>query len=205
MDKPNNYKHGYGGKEKLYSVWSNMKNRCNNPRCKDYKYYGERGIKVCEEWNEYMNFRNWAYQNGYKEGVGLSIDRIDHNGPYTPDNCRWANRKIQANNMSSNHLITIDGETKTLTEWAESYGLKPRVVEARIQSYGWDVIEALTTPANAHRSWVVVNGEPMLLAECARKYHMCYATLYNRTHTYGMSIEDAISKPINFRYGVNKR
>lgn len=95
-----NTKHGgapHRGYEKLYNVWLRMKGRCNNPKATNYKYYGGRGITVCDEWkNSYAAFREWALANGYKDG--LSIDRIDVNGNYTPDNCRWITMAEQQKN-----------------------------------------------------------------------------------------------------------
>ena len=88
--------HGKSNKERLYQTWKNMRQRCNNPNRSDYKRYGGRGITICDEWNDYNTFRDWALSNGYADN--LSIDRIDVNGNYEPSNCRWVDAKIQANN-----------------------------------------------------------------------------------------------------------
>ena len=98
-------KHGACGDhstiDRLYKVWISMRNRCLNERCKDYKYYGGRGITICAEWNDYINFKEWAMANGYdpnaKRGQ-CTIDRIDVNGNYCPENCRWVSMKIQNQN-----------------------------------------------------------------------------------------------------------
>lgn len=103
-------------KSKLYGVWNSMKNRCYNPNVTRYKNYGGRGIKVCDEWaSSFSCFSKWAFESGYKEG--LTIDRIDANGNYTPQNCRWVDIKSQQSNRTNNLLIEIDGETHTITEW----------------------------------------------------------------------------------------
>ena len=97
-------KHG-GRNSKLYRIWSNMKDRCNNPDCKVYSDYGGRGIKVCKEWiDDFSAFQKWALANGYKEG--LTIDRKDNDKGYSPDNCRWTDRKIQGNNKRNCRYIT---------------------------------------------------------------------------------------------------
>ena len=137
-------KHGFANKERLYETWQNMKRRCNNPRNKRYKQYGARGIKVCAEWeHDYVAFRNWAMSNGYADD--LTIDRIDVDKGYSPDNCRWVGAKIQANNMTRNRFITFRGKTMTLSQWAEELGLSYGVINHRIQR-GWDMDRIANTP-----------------------------------------------------------
>lgn len=115
-----NYKHGEKG-TKLYRVWEQMRGRCQNKNNKNYKNYGGRGVSVCDEWMEYTNFQKWAHENGYKEN--LSIDRIDNDGGYNPNNCRWATVKEQNNNQRNTIRIEYKGEVKTLHEWCESLNL----------------------------------------------------------------------------------
>lgn len=129
---------------KLYYRWTLIKQRCNNPNNKRYKDYGGRGITICNEWNnDFYSFRDWAISNGYEEN--LTIDRIDNNKGYSPDNCRWVTNKQQANNKRTNRYITIDGITKTMKQWADEYNIDYHTVQNRI-FHGWDEIEAIITP-----------------------------------------------------------
>lgn len=117
-------------RSRLYRVWIGMKGRCNNCKNKAYSYYGGRGIKVCQDWDEsYALFRDWALANGYQEN--LTIDRIDVNGNYCPENCRWVSMKVQMNNTRANRRITLNGETKTMAEWSESTGLSYETIRNR--------------------------------------------------------------------------
>lgn len=115
-------KHGKSN-TRLYRIWSNMKDRCYNPNCRNYKHYGGRGIVMCDEWrHDFSAFYEWSMATGYDETAPrgqFTIERNDNNGPYSPDNCRWATIKEQENNKRSNRLVTINGVTKTLSQWCE--------------------------------------------------------------------------------------
>lgn len=121
-----------------------MKRRCYNPEEKFYKDYGGRGIKVCDEWMDkkegHSNFQKWAVENGWEEG--RSIDRIDVNGNYEPNNCRWATPEEQANNRRNNNYVTINGVTKTTSEWSRQIGISQNAFTGRINS-GWTGEELL--------------------------------------------------------------
>lgn len=117
---------------RIYSIWCNMKARCYNKNHEHYKYYGERGIKLCDEWrNNFQTFYDWAIKNGYKDN--LTIDRINVDGDYEPSNCRWANMKQQARNTRHNRYITIDGKTRCLSEWCEILSVSRHTVYSRLR------------------------------------------------------------------------
>lgn len=134
---------------RLYAVWNSMKQRCGNPKNKGYKNYGGKGIKVCGKWaNSFVEFYNWAIENGYNEnlsGNDCTIDRININGDYEPNNCRWVDKKIQANNKSNNHFITYRGETGTVAQWEEKLGIDSRALYQRLK-LGWSVDKTIETP-----------------------------------------------------------
>lgn len=136
----NNYKHGGYG-TRLYHIWCGMKKRCYDCTDKDYKNYGERGIKICNEWlDDFEIFQKWALNNGYQED--LTIDRINVNGNYEPSNCRWATTIEQSNNKRNNKLITIANRTMTMTMWAKERNINKNTVQSRLRS-GWTELEAL--------------------------------------------------------------
>lgn len=146
-----NEKHGLAG-SRIYKIYKGMKRRCKSKSYCDYKDYGGRGIKLCAEWDGEHgaeNFVKWSLENGYNDN--LSIDRIDVNGDYSPNNCRWANMKTQANNKRSNHVLEYNGERHTLTEWSEITGLSVGTIEARLRLLGWSIEKALTTPCRRHK------------------------------------------------------
>ena len=140
-----------GSNSSLYVTWVDMKRRCHKETDPAYKNYGQRGISVCEEWlDSFVSFRNWANDNGYR--TDLTLERINNNGGYCPDNCKWVTMKEQSNNRRNNINIAFNGQTKTLKQWSESIGLSYNTLWQRWKA-GWDVPALLQTPQR-----VVVNG-----------------------------------------------
>lgn len=136
--------HGKG--TRLYSIWKAMKTRCFNPNFASYMRYGGRGISVCKEWaDDFPTFREWALANGYSDD--LTLDRIDTNKGYSPDNCRWASYTEQANNTRRNIKITVNGETGTVAEICRKYSVNHFLVYDRITRLGWEPEKAIFTPA----------------------------------------------------------
>ena len=138
-----NFSTHHESETRLYGIWCNMRKRCNNPNDSAYPRYGGRGITVCDEWNEYENFRDWANTNGYDNT--LTIDRINNDEGYNPNNCRWVDYKTQANNTRNNVNITIDSETHTISQWSDITGVPAYEIAFRIR-HGWDEIDAVMTP-----------------------------------------------------------
>ena len=122
-------KHGYDG-TKIYRLWSHMKERCYSEKHKSFNHYGGRGITVCDEWLEAKNFIDWAFKNGYEEG--LTLDRIDVNGNYEPSNCRFITNKEQQRNKRNSRFLEIEGQVKTVSEWAEICGLDRHTILFRM-------------------------------------------------------------------------
>lgn len=137
-----NKKKHYHGKThtRLYGIWRQMNQRCFNQKNAQYKYYGLKGVKVCDEWLNFENFYNWSINNNYSDN--LTIDRINFNGDYCPENCRWVTMKEQGNNKSTNRIIVINNEQMTLTQCAEKYGVNPITLQIRL-SRGWSIEKAI--------------------------------------------------------------
>lgn len=206
---------------RLFTIWVNMRDRCNNPKNKRYDRYGGRGISVCNEWNNnYEPFRDWSRENGYDENAKYgecTLDRIDVNGNYEPSNCRWTDIKTQQRNRTDNRIYEIDGRIKSLAEWCEDFNTSYSMVENRIRR-GWDVKKALETSSGGiganrttfheefrkkeverkyhiTRRFVEVDGEILSLKRACIKLGLPYQAVYLRITRYGMSIEEAINKP----------
>ena len=130
-----------------YSIWRGMKTRCTNPRAANFHWYGGRGITVCDSW---LNSFDEFYRDMGRCQPGESIDRIDNDGMYSPENCRWTNHKTQVSNKRNNRFITYNGETNTITEWARKLNLIPDTLYYRINK-GWPIDRAFQPPMNTGR------------------------------------------------------
>lgn len=187
-------------KTRLHGIWVAMRYRCNN---KNDSKYGGRGISVCDEWNDYVVFREWALSHGYSEE--LTIDRIDVNGNYCPDNCRWVSLADQAINRRNNRKFTINGETHALSEWCKIYNVSYYAIHNRV-SNGWDVVSALTVPveegSNQYSYYTGLkgyrrfeyNGKMMKLSDVAKIAGVKYQTLYKWAVREGLSLDEALKK-----------
>ena len=155
------HKQTYFGTHKLsdsriYSIYYAMKDRCYNPKVKNYRNYGGRGITVCEDWLDkekgFINFYNWAIQNGYKEELlpngrnKWTLDRIDNDGDYCPENCRWVTDAQNSDNTRRTRKYEYNGESLTLREWSNKTGLARDLLSNRVYSLGWSIERAITTP-----------------------------------------------------------
>jgi len=139
-------KHGAcrGGKRlSEYQIWRSMTQRCYNPNNRAYKDYGGRGIKVCARWRH--SFENFLADMGPRPTKHHTLERIDNNGDYSPENCCWATKKEQSNNRRDNLLLTFEGKTMTAKQWAEKIGMNYETLYRRIKKYGWPIEVALTT------------------------------------------------------------
>lgn len=178
---------------RLYRIWSGMRGRCKKDGSEYHKNWGGRGVSVCDEWNDFNTFREWAIKNGYDET--LTIDRINNDGDYEPSNCRWITYKEQSRNMRSNRYIEINGEQHIIPDWCEILGtVTPSTVYARMRKYGWTAEKALLTPGQKH-----VSFEPKKTDE---KFKKCRIPLIARNETETLHFDSG--KDVE-RHGFNRK
>ncbi len=132
----------------MHRLWTDIRNRCNNPRNKSYPFYGGRGIKVCERWE--ADYSNFVADLGTPP-PGMQIDRIDNDRDYGPDNCRWTTRAINCRNRRNNHIIEWNGQRRCIKEWSELTGISRLAISQRINKLNWPIEKALTTPAQRRK------------------------------------------------------
>lgn len=175
-----------------YDAFINMHHRCFNPKHKQYKDYGERGIWVCAEWVD--NFDQFLTDVGRKPDPSLTLDRIDNSKGYEPGNVRWASRQTQSRNIRSNRWITAFGETKLLCEWAEEYGITSQLIRNRA-TMGWPIEDAIARPIQKSSRWKHYNidGYNMTCHGHANRLGLSSPGLSYRMAKHGMSMEEAIA------------
>lgn len=136
-------------KTKLYRHWISMIYRCHNPKNSAYKWYGARGISVCDDWKTYEGFKAWVEATRPREDY--TVERIDVNGNYSPDNCTWIPMSEQAKNRTSSIQIEHDGRVQNLTDWCKELNLEYKRVHNRMFKLGWDFEKAITTPVDTKK------------------------------------------------------
>lgn len=159
-----------------HSSWAKMIRRCTNQDDRSYKDYGGRGIKVCEPWRN--SFEQFLKDMGPRPSMLYSIDRINNDGDYEPSNCRWATRKTQANNCRKNHYVTYKGETLSLAEVSDKYGIARTTLINRVNLLGWSIEDAIEKDHFAERHYY--NGKFLTLPEISKLTGIKYATLRYR-------------------------
>ena len=194
----NKKKHGEAD-TRLYKVWQGMRRRCYDKKCANFKNYGKRGIRVCEEWSNYIPFRDFMLSLGYDESLphGVqTLERIDVNGNYEPSNCRLATKQEQNLNKRNNHFVTYKGVTKTITELANKYKLDAEVLMNRINNYGYTIEEAIEKPIRhcPHKNAPTykVEGCSKTLREWAEFFGLTRAQLKSKTRH--RSVEEVVSE-----------
>lgn len=184
---------------RLSVIYNNMKQRCYNPNHWAFKNYGARGITICDEWNDrnwsgvkhlskgYVAFRDWALSHGYQND--LTIDRIDVNKGYSPDNCRWVTLKEQCFNKRTNKYITLNGKTQTLTEWIRELGISRHAYYDRVKN-GETNEEALQKKNNSEKL-IYYKGKVQNIRQWCKELNKNYSTVKNRLLYLHWSVEKA--------------
>jgi hypothetical protein len=169
-----------------------MKKRCYDTKHQSYNYYGGKGVKICSDWlNNFHNFYYWSLLNGYEEG--LSIERKDFDGDYTPDNCCWIPKGDQAKNQSSNNKITIDGVTKNLSDWARESEISRTTLTSRVNKgvTGKELLKPVLNPKKKTEIFIF-SGKEMTLKQIAELSN-CTKQALRKHLNNGLSIEESVS------------
>lgn len=178
-------------KTRPYRVWGNMKKRCSNKNCPDYPRYGGRGITYCEEWESFESFWN-DMKDGYEDH--LTLDRINVNGGYSKDNCRWVDFKTQQNNRRDTRFLEYNGKTYTISELAEIVGMNRSTLSTRLFE-GLSIEEAISKPI-PEKVTITFKGKTKTVPEFAKEYGLTYRQLQKRLHR-GWTVERALTQPLS--------
>lgn len=183
-----NYRHGMYGTS-LYKIWSNMIQRCNNPESTYYHRYGARGISVTPRWLKFENF----YKDMGENPKGYCLERIDNNGDYSLENCKWVSPKEQARNRETSVDITYDGRTQCVSAWEEELGFKHGTLWMRLYQYNWPLEKAMTEPVKSSpRIQYTINGKTQGLTQHAKDHGLGLSTVQARI-ARGLSVEEALT------------
>lgn len=174
-----------------WAAWKSMRQRCYNPNIQHFADYGGRGITVCDRWRH--SYQNFLADMGHRP-VAMMLDRIDNNGPYSPENCRWASRKEQNNNNRPNRFLTLHGETHTMGEWAALTGMSWYTIRERLR-LGWSDERTLTTPVSNTRCFLTLGDETHLLVEWAELTGIHKGILRDRLRR-GWTVERTLTAPV---------
>lgn len=193
---------------RLNHIYTGMKQRCCNPKCKAFKDYGARGIGICDEWSDetiivkeghfgskgWFAFKDFALSSGYSDN--LSIDRIDNNKGYSPENCRWANAKVQSNNRRSCVILEYNGVKKNMAEWAEYLGMSYRKFKSRVERYGVDNLEMIFSDKRiknkkSEKLIITYKGKTQKLSDWCRELNLNYSKTRARIFVMCWSIKKA--------------
>jgi len=181
---------------RLYNIWVLMRRRCYDESSVSYKNYGGRGISVCDEWlghDGFQHFWDWSHENGYSESASprdCSIDRIDVNGNYCPENCRWIDMRSQSRNKQGTHWVEFGGETISLAEFCERYNVAPALASARFQR-GWSPAEVMFFHPKYLPKLIEYKGETRTQRGWAKHFGIDHRKLQYRLN-HGWTFEQAI-------------
>ena len=194
---------------RLYRTYHDMLSRCYNPNHKSFYLYGGRNIGVCDEWqNSYDSFAEWSITHGYDSslpGKLNSIDRIDPDGDYSPENCRWISMRKQAANRRCVAHIAFNGETHTLPEWAEITGIDYTTLYSRYHKQHWPIEMALATPPETESlKFTDSNGVSYSIRQIADMLDVPYPTIYARIKRAGWSIDEILAGRDRFTVYTDK-
>ena len=189
-----NKTHG-GSNERLYHVWQGMKDRCENKNNLEYKNYGGRGIKICEEWHDYAKFKEFMLSKGYDPTAPhgqYTIERINVNGNYEPSNCTLISLSMQQQNRTDNRKLTFQGKTQTVVEWSRELRIPESAIYMRLYKGASDE-EALSTPLRRTRQYTV-EGETHTCKEWAEILQMPWSTLRSKIRDGRITMEQVVNE-----------
>ena len=191
-----------------YKSWSQMIQRCENPKATFYIHYGGRGIKVCEHWHKFENF----YEDMGNCPDNLELNRINNNNGYFKENCKWSSKQEQMRNTRSNINITFKGKTQCISAWAQELNINIHTLFNRINTYKWSIEKAFTTPVRKMDTRIeisnkifIINNQAKTLKEWATHYNINIYTVIQRINYLNWDVQEALETPIDKRYARNKQ